>query len=186
MNNYNIPTRNISESKNEREKNKRKETNINRYGIEHNFCKEHPSRKQWEQEMFEEYGINNIFQRDDIVKRITEIKYERGYIIPREYKDDILEKYYADVWYLTNKNFNKFYNEINPENYKRGRNTYHLDHKISIMYGFVNGISPELISHRCNLEMLYYKDNLSKSVKCSLTLDELLERIEEYDRICEN
>lgn len=180
---YDIETRDIKSSKNEREKNKRKQTNIHKYGVEHNFSKTHPSRVQWEKKMFEEFGITNIFQRIDIVDKITNKKFENGFIIPRNLKTDVLEKYYSDVWYYTNKNFNKFYNDINPENFKRGVNTYHLDHKVSILYGFLNGISPEIIAHKCNLEMLYYKDNLQKQANCSLTLEQLNFRIKEFENI---
>ena len=131
--------------------------------------------------MFEEFGITNIFQRSDIVEKITNKKAENGFIIPRHLKTDILEKYYADVWYYTNKNYNTFYNIINPENLKRGIITYHLDHKISILYGFLNDVSPEIIGHKCNLEMLYYKDNLRKRANCSITIDELTLKIKEFE-----
>lgn len=183
---YNIKTRNISESKNEREKEKRYKTNLKKYGCHHNFCSIHPSRIQWEEKMFIEEGIVNVFQRQSVVDQITKKKYERGYIIPREYKTNKLEKYYADVWYHTGKNFNQFYNDINPNNYKRGRKTYHLDHKISILFGYLNDIDPEIIGHRCNLEMLYYKENIKKQANCSLSLNELLERIDELEKLNED
>lgn len=41
------------------------------------------------------------------------------------------------------------------ENYtNRGFYGYHVDHIISIMYGYRNNISPEKISHISNLQML--------------------------------
>ena len=52
--------------------------------------------------------------------------------------------------------------------HKRGFNSYHLDHKISIRYGFDNGIPAENISHESNLEMIYWKDNIRKSVACKV------------------
>jgi len=180
---YNIKTRNIKESKTELQKSKYKETSLKNYGAEHNFLKKSYSRKKWEKDMFETYGITNIFQRQDIIDQICETKYERGYIIPRKYKTDELEKYYYDVWYNTNISYNKFYYDINVNNVKRSYNTYHLDHKISILYGFLNNIDPKIIGHKCNLEILYYKDNLSKGSKCSLTLDELLNRINEVEQL---
>lgn len=183
---YGISTRSIKESKTELQRNKSKQTNLTRYGAEHNFCKNSTSRIKWEKEMFEESGITNIFQRQDIVDRISQTKYEKGYIIPREFKTDELEKYYSDVWYYTNISYNKFYSDININNVKRGHRTYHLDHKISITYGFINNIDPSIIGHKCNLEILYYKDNLIKGTKCSLSLDELLNRIKEYEQLNDN
>ena len=46
---------------------------------------------------------------------------------------------------------------------KRGRNKYHLDHILSISYGFHNGIEPELIGNIFNLRFIPYKSNLQKS-----------------------
>lgn len=183
---YNIQSRSISESKTELQRNKSKQTNLTRYGAEHNFCKNSTSRIKWESEMFEKYGIINVFQRKDIIDKISQIKYNKGFIVPREFKTNELEKYYSDVWYYTTVNYNKFYNDININNVKRGHRTYHLDHKISITYGFINNIDPSIIGHKCNLEILYYKDNLIKGTKCSLSLDELLNRIKEYEQLNDN
>ena len=50
-----------------------------------------------------------------------------------------------------------------PNIHKRGFVSYHLDHKISIKYGFDNGIPEENIAHASNLEVLPWKDNIRKS-----------------------
>lgn len=64
---FNINTRTIKESCNEVERKQRyKETCLKNFGYEHNFCKNTESRKKWEQRLFDEYGITNIFQREDI------------------------------------------------------------------------------------------------------------------------
>lgn len=44
----------------------------------------------------------------------------------------------------------------------RGHNTFHLDHKVPIYYGFKNSIPPEVIADIINLELLPYKENLKK------------------------
>jgi hypothetical protein len=49
---------------------------------------------------------------------------------------------------------------INPYNLKRGIKSYHIDHKFSIKQKFLLNIPIEIITHPCNLEMIYYKDNL--------------------------
>ena len=50
-------------------KEKRKKTNLKRYGCPHNFCKESESRKKWEQRLLEEEGITNVFQRKDVQEK---------------------------------------------------------------------------------------------------------------------
>ena len=52
------------------------------------------------------------------------------------------------------------------------------DHKVSIKYGFENKIDPEIISHPANCELILQKENSKKNSKNSLTLQELLDRIE--------
>ena len=84
-----------------------------------------------------------------------------------------IEIYYYFVNYFTNKSYYKYYKEINPNNLKRGKFTYHLDHKFSILEGFRNNIPPYIIGSRYNLELLPFKENLSKKTKCSITLDDL-------------
>jgi hypothetical protein len=57
----------------------------------------------------------------------------------------------------------------------------HKDHMISKNDGFLQGIHPYLIAHPANCQFLYYKDNLSKLSKSSLTFDELKNRIIEWE-----
>ncbi len=51
------------------------------------------------------------------------------------------------------------------------------DHIVSVKYGFKNGVSPDIISHPANCRLMRQNDNVSKSAKCGMTLDELLEKI---------
>ena len=68
------------------------------------------------------------------------------------------EWYREQVKRLTENNTNEV-----PDIHKRGFNSYHLDHKISIKYGFANNIPAENIAHASNLEILPWKDNICKS-----------------------
>lgn len=56
---------------------KTRRTHLERYGIEHNFCKDAPSRKEWEQRLFEEEGITNVFQRPEVKQKIQQTIYEK-------------------------------------------------------------------------------------------------------------
>jgi len=87
---------------------------------------------------------------------------------------DAFNLYKCRVWNETNRN-----DLTILENYsKRSRTGYHLDHKYSIWQGFTNNVSPEIIGHIKNLEMLPYQENLSKFNKCSITLQQLIESID--------
>lgn len=79
-------------------------------------------------------------------------------------------RYRKLVTYYTNKQ------ELNLlENFNlRGKKSYHLDHKFSVMVGFKNNINPELIGNINNLAMLRYDENIRKHDNCNITLEELL------------
>lgn len=55
------------------------------------------------------------------------------------------------------------------------------DHMISIKEGFKLGIDAKLLSHPANCQLMVHSDNISKNKKSSLTLDELIIRISEWD-----
>jgi len=59
-------------SNNQKTKLKRKKYNTEKYGCEHNFCRDHPSRKEWEKKMFNEEGITNVFQRESVKQKSIE------------------------------------------------------------------------------------------------------------------
>ena len=52
---------------------------------------------------------------------------------------------------------------------------------ISVKEGFKLGIEPKLLNHPANCQLMVHSDNISKNKKSSLTLDELIFRINEWD-----
>jgi hypothetical protein len=76
------------------------------------------------------------------------------------------KRYSSRVHRLTKRIYEKYKNMINPNNYPRGLagidGIYHLDHILSIRHGFDNNISPEEIAKLENLQMLPWKENISK------------------------
>lgn len=74
--------------------------------------------------------------------------------------------YRSTVTSLTRVEYAKHKTAINPHNYPTGRagtdGAYHLDHIVSVKYGFLNEIPPELISHHTNLQMLPWEENITK------------------------
>jgi hypothetical protein len=102
-------------------------------------------------------------------------KLRKGKTIEEIYSE--WELYKKKVYRMMEKNYRKYKNIINPDNLSRGKNKYHIDHKFSILEGFKNNIQVEIISHPFNLVMMYYRDNLNKKDKCSITKKELLEGV---------
>lgn len=62
---------------------KRRKSSLDKYGFEHNFCSGHPSRLRWEKELFENEGITNVFQREDVKRKIS---------------SSIVNKYGKELW----------------------------------------------------------------------------------------
>ena len=60
------------------------------------------------------------------------------------------------------------------QGYVLGQQTYHVDHKFSIMDSWNAGLSIEIVNHPANLQILDAKQNSSKGMKSSITLNELL------------
>ena len=55
------------------------------------------------------------------------------------------------------------------------------DHIVSIRYGFDHGIPAEVIRHPANCQLLRHSDNSSKHDKCSMTIEELYEKIQRWN-----
>jgi hypothetical protein len=84
-------------------------------------------------------------------------------------------RYKAIVTYLTEKHRN-----LITSGYVTGlagkAGAFHIDHTYSILSGYKNKISPIIIGSVHNLLMIPWQDNLSKSVKCSISIIELLNK----------
>jgi hypothetical protein len=78
-------------------------------------------------------------------------------------------KYSYKVRKITEENYTKYKDTINPENLPRTKcgviGGYQLDHKISVMKGFEENIAPEIIGDIQNLQMLSWKENRNKGVR---------------------
>ena len=96
---------------------------------------------------------------------------------------DEWELYKKIVYKMTEVQYRKFKEKINPNNLERGHKTYHVDHKFSVLEGFKHNIPPYIISNRCNLQMLKAKENISKDFRCSISKDELYTEVFRYLKI---
>ena len=92
---------------------------------------------------------------------------------PDEFNFGLIEEY---GWYQAKNNGD------NPNGVSR-------DHRYSISEGFKNRIDPYYISHPANCKLMRHHDNNKKDRECSITLEELIKAIEEWDvkygKVCE-
>lgn len=63
--------------------------------------------------------------------------------------------------------------------YVLGKQTYHVDHKLSIMDAWLASLPVEVVSHPVNLQVIDAKTNSSKGPKSLFAVDELMRLIEE-------
>lgn len=85
---------------------------------------------------------------------------------PNEFDFTLIEKY---GWYRA-KNRGNIPNGVNR------------DHMYSVKDGFINKINPKIISHPANCKLLLHKDNIKKKDNSSITLNELLKKIEIWNK----
>ena len=84
-------------------------------------------------------------------------------------------KYCEAVEHISRMSYFKHKDSIDPFGL-RGPG-YHLDHIFSKKAGFLQGVDPYIIGHRHNLRVISAHENCTKSAKCSITLNQLLEKI---------
>lgn len=153
----------------------KKKTCISRYGSEYYFQTDE-FKKNRKEKLLEIYGDENF--NNPYKTKTTRI--ENG----TQINDNLVDEFNNYKIILINRTNTIYRNNkeiINPNNYKRCKKGYHLDHKYSIKQGFLNKIPIEIMSHPCNLEMIKYMDNLKKQDDCSITAEQLLLNIMNYD-----
>lgn len=183
-------------------------------GAEHNLSSSSSSRKNMNENLFNRYGVNNVFQREDVKNKLKEtwkMKYgfsnpskseeikekkrkimeERGYWMSREEWDD-RKIYEANVYEITWSQMKRFAKlKFGNDIWKRIEESRNLsqvewltvDHRFSRNSGFLNSVSPEIIGHICNLEILTFSENRLKWANSSVSMEDLLEEIEKFDKI---
>lgn len=154
---------------------KRKNTCIERYGANSPLESKEIKNKIAEK-LYEEYGVYNSSHIPGVADKIS--KRLRRYN-DDDVSDEALKAYYYRVEYQTEKSWKEHHGKINPSGFNRALHEYHIDHKFSIIQGFVQGIPAEIIGHWINLQMLYCEDNIKKSDECDISKEELLKLYEE-------
>lgn len=66
------------------------------------------------------------------------------------------------------------------QGYVIGKQTYHIDHKLSILDAWKAGLSEEIVNHPANLQILEAKQNSRKGSNSTLSINELLNLIRSF------
>jgi len=160
-------------------KQKMKDTCLKNHGVEYSLNRKDVIEKR-KQTNLKKYGTENVFQNPEIIKRIRKILSEKGYRLNTEDYTKF-DDYYKKCVSLTKINIRKStfkqdwngydyydgeYIKDNYQIYKSNNENYpNIDHKISIIYGFLNNINIEDISSVDNLCFTKRKHNASKQSK---------------------
>ena len=119
----------------------------------------------------------NDFQQG---RRCPKCFYESLY---KNYTPDQLKKLYnyqLAARNLTEINYKKYFNSINPKNKNRGQYEYHLDHIFPVIEGFRRNIDIEIIANPYNLQILSARENLIKHDNPWQTKKELYKGYSKY------
>jgi hypothetical protein len=124
----------------------------------------------------DEYGRNGYSRiATKAIIKGNRTKADKG-LITNLVQRNAFRRYKSIVTYVTNRHRKEL-----TAGYVTGlagnKDVWHLDHRISIFFGFINKISPFVIGHKDNLQMLPWEKNISKHSKCDLELETLLVNI---------
>lgn len=110
-----------------------------------------------------ELGIIDLRYYLSVERKRIELAAPKGSLKIPTCEKKLWRAYKNTVWKITeSQNLKKL-----PFFSERGWKNYHLDHKVSIWYGYKNKLDPKLIGSIDNLEFIPYKDNILKSTKCN-------------------
>lgn len=152
-----------------------KQTNLEKYSVEYPLQNDEVKEKT-KQTNLEKYGVEYPLQNTEIIKSIRLKMEQEGKWIPKCLLTET-QLYYKEIIKITNKQPLKSLTNYHKRGRAGKKDAYHVDHKISIKYGFINNIPPYIVGNINNLEMLPWKDNIYKSSKCSIDLEDLLNKI---------
>ena len=144
-----------------------------KYPLQSEIC-----RENYRQTSLEKYGVEYPLQSEVLKKQKRKNMEERGRWISLDLLTNF-ERYYKQVIKFTNKQDIHLLDNYELRGLAGVDGAMHLDHKISIKYGFINSIPPYLIGNIHNLEMLPWYDNIYKRDNCSILLEQLCDMISE-------
>ena len=139
------------------------------------YAKKGQKTRETHMNNIDQFGRNGYSQLATlaIIKGNT-TKAMKGIILDPSQRNEFY-RYKAVVTYITEQHRSEI-----TDGYKTGlagvKGAYHIDHIFSIMQGYKASVSPLLIGSNYNLQMMPWKENLSKHGSCNITLTALLEK----------
>lgn len=132
------------------------------------------------------WGVNNgkfISRTRSSAKKLTDKKHSRSSATGIKRYRQLCEFDFDLKEYPTMFDFEliKKYGWYKAKNRGDNSNGVNRDHMYSIKEGFLNNVNPEIIKHPANCELLSHQDNLKKHGNSSIMLNELLEKIKDWD-----
>ena len=133
-------------------------------------------------------GCENIFQRErydirycssecrEIFRRKNMNEYQK-YRLDANFKFNL--KDYSDEFDFSLVKEHGWYSPTNKNNNLDGVSR---DHMFSVREGFEKGVDPKIISHPANCRLMIHTENISKNKKSFITIEELLDRIEKFEK----
>jgi hypothetical protein len=118
-------------------------------------------RKENKKRKINEARLKNL----DTYRRLCKFKFGIA-SYPQEFDFTLIEQH---GWYQ-------------PANKGNNLNGVSRDHMVSVKYGFENGIDPHIIAHPANCRLIRHNDNVSKNSDCCISYEELLQRIDIWDK----
>ena len=156
-------------------KNTMEETMFERYGVRH--ATQNPEIMERVKETnTEKYGVPYVTQNPEIIEKVRKTHEDNGKWTPQHLMDEA-RLYYNEVIRYTNKQDISKLKNIEHRGKAGIKGAYHLDHMVSIHYGFLNNVPAYIIGNIKNLTMLPWHDNIYKSAKCSIDPDYLIEAV---------
>jgi len=141
------------------------------------------------QTCLEKYGVESVFQLDDVKKHTRQVNVDNGVWLEdgkfnefqayrqrvRYYtllhKDELFENW-DGLDYYTGDDLLLLNNDFDGKGYFKYQPT--IDHKISIFYGFINNIDEKTISHISNLCVCSRSINAQKNILCEFEFKQKL------------
>ena len=155
---------------------KRKQTNLEVFGVPCSF-QNSKVRERFRENSLKNYGFEHPNQRFEFRKYMSEIRVGENNPAWNPNRENWEEKtsFMYETRRLSEIEYVKFGDIINPNELDRGNGKYHLDHKFSIIESFNVGVRDPYIPSRCgNLQILPSIENGTKHSKCSIPLSQLL------------
>jgi endogenous inhibitor of DNA gyrase (YacG/DUF329 family) len=125
------------------------------------------------------YGVDNPSKAAEVQQIIREKAIKRWEPFWDGISHEGLYQYKEKVGALTDRNYRRYKDILDPQGLRSYQ--WHLDHIFSKSDGFRFNVDPELVAHPANLRIISGSANSSKNHRSDITLQVLMERIEEWN-----